>query len=113
MEGWDMSLDDSQFAKLAKDTIEGIADAVDDALGDELDVDVQNGILTITLPNRSQYVINAHEPNRQIWLSSPASGASHYERKADAWISTRDSSVQLLALLRAELKAATGVEVGI
>jgi len=101
-----MAIDDSSFATLADQVLERIADAVEDAMADA-DADLQAGILTITLPGRGQYVINKHAPNREIWLSSPKSGAHHFACRDGAWISTRDSGIVLPELLRAEL----GVEV--
>ncbi len=54
-------------------------------------------------------MINKHTPNRQIWLSSPVSGAAHFVHDPDAgvWRSTR-ADVQLHRLLASELAAATG-----
>ncbi len=101
-----MTLDESRFTTLADHLLERIGDAVEDAIGDA-DSDIHAGILTITLPGRGQYVINKHNPNREIWLSSPKSGAHHFTFRDEAWVSTRDSSVLLLPLLKAEL----GVEV--
>ena len=42
----------------------------------DLYVEYDSGVLTITMPNKKQYVINKHTPSRQIWVSSPHSGAS-------------------------------------
>jgi frataxin len=106
-----MSLDESRFATLADTLLGRIADAIDDVLADEAEAEVQGGILTIVLADRSQYVVNKHAPNRQIWLSSPVSGAHHFDYRDGAWISSRDESVSLLPLLEAELKAKTGVAV--
>ena len=99
-----MSLDESRFITLADTLIERIADAVEDKL-DTADADIQSGILTITVPGLGQYVINKHTPNREIWLSSPKSGAIHFAHRDGAWVSTRDASVVLLPLLSAELVA--------
>jgi frataxin len=53
-------------------------------------------------------VINKHGPNREIWLSSPKSGAWHFTRAdGGAWRSTRGVE-ELAALLAAELAAASG-----
>jgi frataxin len=44
----------------------------------DLDTELTDGIIYITLPNDKQYVINRHGPSKQIWLSSPVSGAGYY-----------------------------------
>ena len=97
-----MSLDENQFSTLADRLIERIADAVEDAL-ERADADIQSGILTITLPGIGQWVINKHAPNREIWVSSPKSGAFHFTLTGEAWVSTRDASVAMMPLLSAEL----------
>ena len=102
-------MDDSSFEKLAGRTIDRLFEALDDALGDRAEIDLEGGILTIELEDGGQYVINRHGPNRQIWLSSPKSGAWHFERKEDGagggsgggWVSTRGSE-RLDAVLGAE-----------
>ena len=100
-----MTLDESRFVTLADQLIERIADAVEDNL-DTADADIQSGILTITLPGQGQYVINKHTPNREIWVSSPKSGAYHFAWRDEAWVSTRDATVALVPLLSAELGVA-------
>lgn len=40
----------------------------------------QDGVLTVSLgPTHGTYVINKQTPNKQIWLSSPASGPKRYD----------------------------------
>lgn len=105
--------DESAFHAVADRTLASLLETVEDTLGDELDVDLQGGILTIELADGGQYVINKHAPNRQIWLSSPASGASHFtHHPGRGWISTR-SDAALHELLAQELSAATGTAVSL
>lgn len=97
-----MSLDESRFASLADPLLERIGDAVEDAM-DDAEADLHAGILTLTLPGIGQYVINKHSPNREIWLSSPKSGAHHFAWKGERWVSTRNAEIELLGLLLAEI----------
>lgn len=106
-----MSLDESRFATLADSLLEHIADTVDDVLGDEIDAELRGGILTLTIDSGGQYVINKHAPNREIWMSSPASGATHFGYVDGDWVSTRDPKARLAEMLAAELKARFGVEI--
>ncbi|MGE5516728.1 MAG: iron donor protein CyaY [Bacteroidota bacterium] len=106
-----MSLDDGRFATLADEVLDHLSDAIDDALGDEIDVDLQGGILTLALSGGGQYIINKHAPNREIWLSSPVSGAVHFAYADGRWVSTRDPALVLQEVLAAELKAKYGVSV--
>lgn len=107
-----MALDESTFHTVADGQLERLQGAIEDALGDRLDVELQGGILTIEFDSGGQYVINKHGPNRQIWMSSPVSGATHYDydETAEQWIGTRDAG-PLLDRLVSELKAKTGVTV--
>ena len=54
--------------------------------------------------NDGTWLVNKHAPTRQIWLSSPQSGARHYafDDGSGQWQDTRGGP-ELLALLSAEL----------
>ncbi|WP_142848303.1 iron donor protein CyaY [Telmatospirillum sp. J64-1] len=98
-----MSLDESSFHTIADHFLSEIADRIEDALGDDLDVELQGGILTIELEDGRQFIVNKHAPNRQVWLSSPVSGAWHFGYQDGRWIATKDASVELRELLGQEL----------
>ena len=93
-------MDQSQFETLATETLDALFDALDAGAGDA-EVEFEGGILTVELADGGQYVINRHSANRQIWVSSPKSGAWHFERRDDRWVSTRGDE-RLDALLGAE-----------
>ncbi|HTP81603.1 MAG TPA: iron donor protein CyaY [Alphaproteobacteria bacterium] len=101
-------MDDSAFETLAEATLERLAEQIEQALEDG-DVELRGGILTVELEDGRQYVINKHMPNRQMWLSSPVSGAAHFvhDPQARVWRSTRGEA-QLHSLLAAELSELTG-----
>lgn len=61
---------------------EVIEQADEDAV---LDVELQQGTLTVTLPDGRQYLINKHAASRQLWLASPLSGGLHF-----SFIAARD-----------------------
>ena len=104
---------ESTFHAVADRTLAALLETIEDTLGDGLDVDLQGGILTIELADGGQYVINKHAPNQQIWLSSPASGASHFAHQPGrGWTSTR-SDARLHELLAQELSAATGTAISL
>jgi frataxin len=101
-------MDDSAFESLAEETLARLQAQIEEA-ADEIDVELRGGILTLELEDGRQYVINKHTPNRQIWLSSPVSGAAHFvhDPQAGVWRSTR-GEVLLHPLLAAELSQLTG-----
>ena len=105
-----MTLDENSFEALADKTLADLLGAIEDQLGDVADVDMQGGVLTIELDAGGEYVVNKHAPMRQVWVSSPVSGATHFAYDADGrrWVSTRHAATTLDALLAEELAAATG-----
>ncbi len=109
-----MELDQTAFETIAERTLERFMDTIDEVLGDRLDVDFESGILTIEDRSLGQYVINKHAPNRQIWMSSPLSGASHFDHDAETgdWVSTRGADT-LSGLLADELSTYTGTELNL
>jgi frataxin len=66
-------------------------------------------VLTVEVEGTGVFVLNKHAPLRQLWLSSPVSGASHYTHDAatGAWRSTRGGD-DLATTLEAELEDAAG-----
>ncbi len=104
-------MDESSFENLADQTLGRLETQLADQLADA-DVELRGGILTIELEDGRQYVVNKHAPNRQIWLSSPVSGAAHFahDPATGAWRSTRDSSL-LHERLAAELSAVSGTTI--
>ncbi len=71
------------------------------------DVDFDEEVLKFENDNLV-FILNFHEPTSQIWLSSPISGAHHFELKDKndfkSWISTRDQNLRLYDLILSELK---------
>ncbi len=90
---------DSAFETLA----DSLLATLEEALGDHVDAELQGGILTIE-GGAGTWIVNKHAPTRQIWLSSPVSGARHYAFDAGTgqWRDTRGGD-DLLAVLGAEL----------
>ena len=97
-----------EFERRAGQVLDSLFEQIEEQLGDWLDVDMSGGILQIELPDGGAYIVNKHAPNREIWLSSPRSGAWHFASDdGKAWRSTRGAE-ELTALLAGELAAASG-----
>lgn len=80
-------MDESQFHRLADETLERLAERIEDAdEAGEIDVDLQEGVLTLELEDGRQYVINKHAAMQEVWVSSPVSGAHHFARKEERWL---------------------------
>ena len=106
-------MDASQFESRADATLARLEQALE-AAGDGLDIELVGGILTLELEAGGIYQINKHSPNREIWLSSPVSGAWHFAwNEADrVWRSTRGAE-RLEDLLGRELSEALGVVIAL
>lgn len=82
-------LSDSEFLNQSKKTISVIFDFVEENFADFCEADFDGEILTITLNDDRIYLINAHKPTKQIWLSSPLSGAHHFSLNDNFWLCSR------------------------
>ena len=74
---------------------------------ENFDVDYEDENLVIqTLDEKRTFILSLHEPSSQIWLSSPITGAHHFEKDKNShnWINTRDKNIFLHKLLQSELK---------
>lgn len=87
-----------EFSVVAEASLERICDIIS-GLGyesenfpEDFDVELSQGVLTVSLGSLGTYVLNTQTPNRQIWLSSPSSGPWRYAWNPGAyqWVSTRD-----------------------
>ena len=94
---------DKELAKLLEfaETLEESSD---------IEVELDSGVLTLTLPknimNGRQFVINKHVPTRQIWVSSPISGAGYFEYVEGKWQPKRrntESGKELFLFMKDEL----------
>lgn len=92
-------MSDSAFESLA----DGLLAALEEEIGPHADAELQGGVLTVEA-GEGTWLVNKHAPTRQIWLSSPKSGARHYAFDAGSgqWRDTRGGT-DLIALLSAEL----------
>jgi len=94
-------MSDSSFESLADSLLE----ALEEGLGTVADAELQGGVLTVE-GDEGTWVINKHAPTRQIWLSSPKSGARHYafDQGSGLWRDTRGPG-DLMTILAGELGA--------
>jgi frataxin len=112
-----MTLDETRFATLADETLRRMMETIDAQASDTLEADLRDGILTIEIETGGQYIVNKHGPNREIWVSSPKSGAWHfaYDEEKRSWVDTRgrggEAPMTLHRLMERELSAATHTNV--
>ena len=102
----------NDYHSLADQTLAAYEDALIEAdVKGEVDVELQDGILTITMEDGRQFVLNKHAPTQQLWLSSPISGASHhrYDEPGRKWVSTREGD-PLHMLMVNDVSVACGLD---
>ena len=94
-------MSDSSFESMADSLLE----ALEEGLGNVADAELQGGVLTVE-GDEGTWVINKHAPTRQIWLSSPKTGAHHYafDQGSGLWRDTRGPG-DLMTILAGELGA--------
>lgn len=94
-------MEETEFYKKSHKKLQDLATTLED--NDRLEIDYLDGVLYINLENLSQYVLNVHLPSKQIWFSSPISGADYfyYDEFNHIWINKM--KVELDAKLKDEL----------
>ena len=86
-----MTVSESDFETATERCLQRLCRAIEEA-SDDIDVELQGGVLTAELEDGRTFVLNRHMPLRQLWLSSPLSGASHFAHTDGSWRSTRGGS---------------------
>lgn len=96
-------LSDAQYDAAIRATLARIESTVDRWLEDDVvDIDTARtgGMLTMTLPNRSQLIVNAQPPLHELWLAARR-GGFHFRLDGEGlWRDTR-SGEEFFALLSA------------
>ena len=87
---------ESEFARLADETLARIENAIDDC-GVDIDCENTGGVLELTFSNGSRMVVNKQAASREIWLAAK-SGGFHFIWKDGEWRDTRDGTLLFAAL---------------
>lgn len=85
-----MALDETDFRSRVEACLAYWLDVFEESEGfDELEL--VDGVLQAETEDGRTFILNRHNPLRQVWLSSPVSGAHHYafDEGRDGWFSTR------------------------
>lgn len=108
----DMS--ESEFRLLAKaayDRIESQFDAIDP---DEVECEVAQGALTLTLADGARWVLSQQPPVRQLWLAVASKGRAYhfdYDAGSGRWLDDKGEGVELLSCLQGLLAEVAHVQV--
>ena len=90
--------------------VDAVLERVESSLAeqDELDIDLEGGVLTVTCPDESRIIVNRQTPNREIWVAA-RSGGFHFRFEGGEWRDTR-SGDELFASLRRVVAAQSGAQ---
>jgi CyaY protein len=89
--------------------VDAVLARIESSLEDEdVDVDLESGILTITSEDGGKVIVNRQTPNREIWVAA-RSGGFHFRWRGDAWRDTR-SNDELFASLARVIESQAGIK---
>ncbi len=90
-----------EFLSAAEATLDAIEAAVERAVDDGLDVELErtDNVITLTFEDDSKIVVNSHSAAREIWIAA-RSGGFHYRRDGVRWIDGRSGDELFSALSR-------------
>jgi CyaY protein len=98
---------ESEFHRAVDAVLERIERSIENEPG--LDVDLEAGILTVTLADATRVIVNRQAPNREIWVAA-RSGGFHFAWREGEWRDTR-SAEELFASLARVIEAQGGARV--
>ena len=75
-------MNESDFDRIAEDSMLAIEEAINDC-GADIDYDNSGGILTLEFENGSRIIINKQGPLKQLWVAA-RSGGYHFDYDDDA-----------------------------
>ncbi|USO01347.1 MAG: iron donor protein CyaY [Alphaproteobacteria bacterium] len=102
-------MDRSNFLLMSEAMLESLAEQIEESLDEDVTVDYQDSMLTITHETEGAFVIHPHMPTHQIWMASPISGSTHFAfvPQSGRWRSIRPPHVYLRDQLAEELSRIT------
>lgn len=72
-------MNETEYHLLADAELDTLLEPLEEADGQALlEVEYQDGVMTIQLPSGQQFILSKHVASRQLWLSSPLSGGLHF-----------------------------------
>ena len=95
-------MNESEFHQRIDAMLLAIEEAIDES-GSDLDYENAAGILTLTLENGSQIIINRQTPIKQLWLAA-RNGGYHFDWNGENWVADRDGAEFIAVLNRSLLE---------
>lgn len=108
------ALTESEFRRLAQGVYDRIDTAFADVDPDEVECEVAQGALTLTLADGAKWVLSQQPPVRQLWLAVASRGRAYhfdYEPGSGRWLDDKGEDVELLSCLEGLLREVAGLSV--
>jgi len=96
------SLASSEFTQICLYTLEKLYELLEDKYPN-IDAELQDGVLEISA-GKNKFVINKHEPSKQIWYSSTVSGARRFNYLESSWVDNGGNYLEELLLKELDRK---------
>jgi len=83
-----VALSERDFEKAADDELQKLSNALDGV--DDIEADLQMGVLTIVFADGARYVVNSHRAAKQIWGAAERN-AWHFDPQDDGrWVASKN-----------------------
>lgn len=108
------TMSESAFRQLAKAVYDRIEAQFDEIDPDEVECEVAQGTLMLTLADGARWVLSQQPPVRQLWLAVASKGrAWHFDHDpaSGRWLDDKGEGVELLSTLEQLLAEVAGLQV--
>ena len=103
-------MDEREFDKVADVALRALMDSLSEL--DDVEADLQLGVLGVEFPDGTKYVINSHRAARQIWMAAERS-AWHFDYNPEGrWVAGK-SGDELYSTVEAVLSRKLGRAIAI
>ncbi|KAG9390788.1 Frataxin [Carpediemonas membranifera] len=107
------TLPENVFTSISEDWLDALTCWLEDNDPGFEEIEYHDGVLTFKIPDGMTFVVNRQTPNRELWLSSPVRGPSHFQLYSvdgrPEWIESKTGS-NLHAVLEEDVSKLLGVE---
>lgn len=108
------AMTESEFRSLAKAVYDRIEAQFDEVDPDQVECEVAQGALTLTLADGARWVLSQQPPVRQLWLAVASKGRAYhfdYDPTSKAWRDDKGEGIELLSHLQGLLREVAGLQV--
>lgn len=82
-----LALSERDFEKLADDELKKLSSALDEV--DDIEADLQMGVLTILFSDGARYVVNSHRAAKQIWAAAELRAWHFDPQQGGRWVAAK------------------------